>query len=501
MSNEGIIVDALLKTDPALYQSIDAGNSFKAAIAKRGARVAKYRRYASGDHDATLTTQMRKMLRLNEDAAGLNAMNINYMGIVVDKMAGRLNVDCVETELEDETENANAKMYLENILIDNDFESIQGMIYRGAIRDGDSYVMVDPVTSKWSVEPAYDGFSGMFAIMRQGQDYPQWACKLYSYADLDLTGDEPASNVTMKVIVYQPNKISYFVSESSGQSVEIDKTEKVKPWAMGKIPIVHFANLKDSYTQFGESEIRKGIAPQDVLNRTLHSMVMASEFSAFKIVWSIGLEVDKSGITPGDVINLLLIGADGNVISNPTAEQIELLKAVRVGEFAESDISQYTGQIEKLVIQISHVTSTPIYGVTAQGNISGEALKQLETGLIGKCQRFQKENTGAVRALIEMTAAIQKNFAGFKDPPQLGRITVEWDSPELRDNVIDKEIQEKKIAWETAANVYSASNGQIPVEAVLKTFGFTEDEMSEFGTQKLAAIALEQEDVVPDTGL
>ena len=87
MSNEGLICDALLRTAPELYLAIDGGNSFKTALAKRGARVAKYRRYTAGDHDATLTTQMRKMLRLQEDVAGLNNLNINYMGIVVDKMA------------------------------------------------------------------------------------------------------------------------------------------------------------------------------------------------------------------------------------------------------------------------------------------------------------------------------------------------------------------------------------------------------------------------------
>jgi hypothetical protein len=506
MSNESLVCDALLKTNQSLYLAIDGGNSFKAALAKRGARVAKYRRYVSGDHDATLTTQMRRMLRLNEDAAGLNNLNINYMGIVVDKMAGRLNVSKITSAM-GETNQA-AQDYIDNLLIDNDFEAIQGMMWRGAIRDGDSYVMVDPTTAKWIVEPGYDGFSGMFALMQQGKDYPIWACKLYSYADLDLTGDEPSTTVAMKVVVYQPDKISYFTGQAGGSEVSIDSNANiegiengVKPWPAGIIPIVHYADLKDSFTQFGESEIRKAIPVQDVLNRTLHSMVMASEFSAFKITWSIGMEIDMAGITPGAVINLTLIGADGKAIVNPTTEQIELIKAAKVGQFDATDISQYTNQIEKLTIQISHITSTPIYGVTTQGNLSGEALKQLETGLIGKCQRFQKENTSGVRSLIELTAKIQRTFAGFKDPPELGRLTVEWDSPELRDNVVDKEYQEKKIAWETAAAVYTASNGQIPVEAVLKSFGFTEDEMTEFGTQKAAAIALEQEDVVPETGL
>jgi hypothetical protein len=98
---------------------------------------------------------------------------------------------------------------------------------------------------------------------------------------------------------------------------------------------------------------------------------------------------------------------------------------------------------------------------------------------------------------------VQKTFEGFKDPPPLGRITVEWDSPELRDNVVDKEYEEKKLAWEAAAAVSSASNGVIPFESVLRSFTnlFTDEELATFGTQKMAAIQLEQEDNIPETGL
>ena len=519
MSNEGLISAALLKTDPKLYQSIDGGNSFQSGVRKRGARVAKYRRYVGGEHDASLTDQMKKMLRLKTDDAGLSDFNLNYMGVVVDKMAGRLNVSEIENVVDkkepgiigkivnavkgEKKEIDPAQEWINKLLIDNDFESIQGMFYRGAIRDGDSYVMIDPLTSKWVIEPAYDGFSGIFAITRQGKDNPIWACKLYSFADLDLTEDGPVTNLRMKVIVYQPNKISYFEGDAQGSDLvedpDVDETTKAMAakWNLG-IPIIHGANLKDSFTQYGESEIRKGIPLNDVLNRTIYSMVMASEFSAFKVAWCIGVELDKSGIEPGAVLNLVLKDDQGKVITDFTSEQVEFMKTVRVGEFAESDISQYTSQIEKIVIQISHVTSTPIYGVTAQGNISGEALKQLETGLVGKCQRFQKENTGAIRALVEMTAKIQATFSNFKDPPQLGRLNVKWDSAELRDNVVDKETQVKKIALETAAAVFTASNGEIPIETTLRMFEcFDDDELAEIGTQKLASIALQQEDKVP----
>jgi len=498
MSNEGIICSALLKTDPVLYQAIDGGNTFRYSVQKRGARTAKYRRYVNGDHDANLTDQMRQMLRLTKDESDLNDLNINYMSTVVDKMAGRLSVNNIESELEGDAK-VTADEYVQKLLIDNDFEAIEGMIYRGAIRDADSYVMVDPRNSKWIVEPAYDGFSGLFALTRQGSDYPIWACKLYSYADTDISNDKPTTTVKMKVIVYQENSISYFTADSNGQEVYLDESleERVKTWSL-PIPIIHFANSKDSFTQFGESEVRKGIPLNDVLNRTIHSQVMASEFSAFKVAWSKGFPIDKSGITPGSVINLVFTDDTGKAVTELSAEATAFLSACEVGEFTASDISQYTDQIEKIAVQISHVTNTPIHGITTQGQLSGEALKQLENGLIGKCIRFQKENTGALRALIEMTAKVQKEFQGFADPPELGRLNIEWNSAELRDNIIDKEIQIKKLALETAANVYTVSNGAIAIETTLRMFNcFTEDELSTIGTQRLAAIKLEQEDRIP----
>src|SRR3990172_3881557 len=91
-SNEKLIASALEQTNPKLASEIDAQNSFAPLVKQRGARIAKYRRYERGDHDADLTEQMRKMLRLKSDSAELSDFNDNYMRIIVDKMAGRLHV-------------------------------------------------------------------------------------------------------------------------------------------------------------------------------------------------------------------------------------------------------------------------------------------------------------------------------------------------------------------------------------------------------------------------
>lgn len=56
---------------------------------------------------------------------------------------------------------------------------------------------------------------------------------------------------------------------------------------------------------------------------------------------------------------------------------------------------------------------------------------------------------------------------------------------------------EEAIIWTTAATVNRDSSGAIPVEAVLRALGKTDDDLKELGTQRLAAIKLEQEDVIP----
>jgi hypothetical protein len=446
--NSGLITSALAHTDPALYASIDAANSWKAAIIKRGARVALYRNYERGDHRADITTEMRKMLRLNTDNADMTDFNDNYCRVIVDKMAGRLFVSNLALDSD------GAKEWLDKTLARNDFDAQQSEWYRGAIRDGDAYVMVDPETALWTSEPAYDGFSGVEVIFDEMTRKPVWACKLWSEADTqDITAGD-TNQAVVKVVVYQPGQVSYWTGDESGQEVSadnifpgmdvevnpdgtvtaVDLSTNAQPWPLQSrsLPIVHFANQKDNYTSYGESELRPAVPLQDVLNRTLHSMVMASEFSAFKLLWSKGFQIDVDGITPGGVINLVLKDANGAIITDMTEAQVQFLQAAAVGQFEATDLSQYTNQIDKIVQQLSQSTQTPIYGVTADGNLSGEALKQLEIGLLGKVERFQHQNSDAIKELVTLTAEIQNTFEGENAPP-FGSVNVIWKSPELLD--------------------------------------------------------------------
>lgn len=438
--NSALIAAALLATNPELAAGVDAQDTWAAEIAEQGARVDLYRKYVEGEHRSGITDQMRNMLRLPEDDTGLTDFTDNYCEVIVSKMASRLEVMEIATGQE-----GIDKQWLLPLIKRNSWQALQGKVFSGAVRDGTAFIMVDPQTLMWTNEPAYDGFSGVVVIFDTAGSTPIWACKLWN----ESVGLGDSSTATpMRLIVYEPNRISYWHGESGGKEVLPDQRVEmatpggtqqgnVLPWPVGKVPLVAFTNKSSNYASTGQSEIRPAIPLQDVLNRTLHSMVMASEFSAFRVKWSIGMEINAAQITPGAIIGLVLKDASGNIITEMSPELVEFMKAVRVGEFEETDISQYIQQIDKLAREVSQISQTPIYGVTTEGVLSGEALKQLEIGLIGKVERFQKDNTDSVRELIRLTALLQNTFVtefGLA-PTELGEITPVWKSAELLDAV------------------------------------------------------------------
>jgi hypothetical protein len=451
--NSKLIVSALIKTAPQLAGGTNAQDDFAEVLKQFGARVTLYRQYEEGEHRGSMTNKMREMLRLQADDTGINDFNSNYCSIVVDKFAGRLEV--VDLRLKDEAITTN---WLKPLLEENDWTSLQVSTYRAAVRDGETYVMVDPTDLSWKSEPAYNGYTGMVCIFEDDMT-PIWACKIVrTGATPELPFDADVNEV-MELTVYQPGSITKWAGIANSTEVfalnrypvPIEPTDmgngfsevevvlgNAIPWPLDKVPVVRFLNKFDNYDTVGRSELRPAIPLQDALNRTLHSMVSASEFSAFSIKYSIGIPIDPVDITPGGVVNLLVTSEDSDepIISE---EASKFLNAARVGEFKASPMDEYITQIQQIVKEISQVTSTPIYGVTTTGVLSGEALKQLEIGLVTKCRRFQRSNTDSIRELVELTSEIQANIAPIDEslpiiePFSSEDVIVVWKPPELVD--------------------------------------------------------------------
>ena len=420
--NSRILKDLLIRTDPALADRINADWWAQQEMV-RGARVAKYRRYNVGDHDQTMTEQMKAMLRLKSTSDELNDLNVNYCSVVVDKMASRLAVDSWNTGNEQGDE------WLMELMRRSKIDNLEGSIYRSSIRDGDSYIMVDTANMILTSEPAYNGHDGVTVIYGEA-DEVIWACKLWSVSSQALVNqeeDDYSYSEVMKAIVYQPGRLTYW--RQDGALV----MEKEEFWGnVGIVPVVPVVNKRDNYSSYGESEIRPALPIQDIINRMVYSTTMNAELTAFIIRYIVGFEIDPMEIMPGAVINLPLTDKSGNAITGIDDETANFLRSIQIGSLEAGDMSQFVVVLDRMVRELSQATQTPIYGA-GTSNMSGEALKQLEIGLIGKCQRFQKENTDAWKQAVMVAHKIQGAFAtSFGTPPAIDYVSVSWKSAEIR---------------------------------------------------------------------
>lgn len=145
----------------------------------------------------------------------------------------------------------------------------------------------------------------------------------------------------------------------------------------GQVPVVRLAGAPRTIGP-PRSELHSVIPIQDRINLEIYNRMVASDFGAFRQITATGvkLERDENGVyrQPFNV------GADRLLAdSNPDA---------RISAIPESTLRGYLDSVEADVQHLAAITQTPPhYLLGAMVNISGEALKAAETGLVSKTAR------------------------------------------------------------------------------------------------------------------
>jgi hypothetical protein len=127
------------------------------------------------------------------------------------------------------------------------------------------------------------------------------------------------------------------------------------------------------------------------------------------------------------------------------------------------------------------------------GKALGEARKKVESKVI---QRRANYDSALVRA-HQMAIAIggMRTYAGFEgfslESYQAGALDHSIDERPVFNASREEKDARAKLVWDTVANAVAQG---IPPEAVLRDFGYTDEQLQNFGTQKLAAIKTAQED-------
>jgi hypothetical protein len=392
--------------------SVDAWADDQAMLAEK---VAVFRNYADGDHDAKLTENMRRMLRIGD--SDFDRFNDNYMDIVIQTLVDRLRVSGFETK------NDPANAWIVALMERNRFDALQVDVHEAVIRDGNSYLLISWDNAEKRIvlthEPAWDGSSGML-VVHDPRGRVVLGIKCWQ---------EQLGTVT-RVTLYYVDHIERYVSQGESGLIpyEDDEGPSVQPftWNGAAIgcPVIHYPNRGTTWNAFGMSEIENAIPLQNALNRTMTSMIMTAELTGFGIRKAVGFE-PPAELTPGMWLKI----SPERPLSPDELIEASLMEQGQITPFIE--------QAQWITAEIGKITRTPAPEFMGSDTASGESLKQREIGLIGKARRFQTKIGNRWEDAIRVAWRVEAAFGS--PPPAFDTITARWDDVELRN---DKEVVE-----------------------------------------------------------
>lgn len=152
------------------------------------------------------------------------------------------------------------------------------------------------------------------------------------------------------------------------------------PNPLGVVPLVPFINRRNRRAE-GFAEHEDVISVQNRINLSLIMLIAAMKYGAFRQRWAAGLEVDEDPVTGQKIQPFTL-----DIKRLWTTEDPD----VKFGEFAATDLVPYVRAVEAGVQDLAAISRTPPhYLIGAVVNVSGDALKAAETGLVAKVEDRQ----------------------------------------------------------------------------------------------------------------
>ncbi len=391
----------------------------------RGEKVARFRRYVDGEHDAQMTQEMRKLLRITDNDSGA-PFNSNKTDDVIETMADRLKVERIEGD------NDAATQWAADLLDENRFDGLQMDVHDAALTDGDTYILEEwddeAQMTRFCHEMAWDGVTGMTVVYASSYKSDLAAAiKVWTETEKDYAD-------TTRVNIYYPDRIEKYVSKGGAALAKYIDPKMPEVWplpwvdASGKalgVPVVPVKNRTRKKGDFGKSELENMLPLQDAHNRVMASTVMTTELTAFAIYVSIGF-TPSAAMTPGMIITIT--NKDGSPL---TKDQVADFKKIE-----GSSLEQFIKVLEYIEGQIESTTRTP--NMKTNANLSGEAMKLSENKLIGKVERFEVKAGNSWEDVLMLAHRIQTAF-GKKMPPAVKRWRCIWKDAQIRN---DKETVE-----------------------------------------------------------
>ncbi|WP_432158652.1 phage portal protein [Streptomyces sp. bgisy153] len=311
----------------------------------------------------------------------------NWASLVIDSPAERLHVDGFRFgEPDDDSEDARkADTDANRIWQENSLDADADLVHYGALSQRRAFVLV---------EKGDDGRPVLtHETPRQvAVEYAQGSRRKLA-AGLKMWRDD--WNNTTRATLWLPNRIYDFTTKSdrpvfTGRAAELrgwdamalpNARDGERPNELLTVPFGVFTNRRNRrFDGFAEHEDVLSI--QNRINLSLINLIAAMKYGAFRQRWASGLEVDEDPLT-GEKLQPYKL----DIKSLWTSGDPE----TKFGEFAATDLKPYVSAVQAAVQDLAAISRTPPhYLIGAVVNVSGDALKAAETGLVSKVRDRQR---------------------------------------------------------------------------------------------------------------
>ena len=379
----------------------------------------------------------------------------NWMSLIVDASVERLNIQGFR--FGDGTDDSDADAW--EIFRDNGLDAQSDIAHTEAVKLGKAYIIVDPhdltkmgnptitIEHPAQVCCAYKAGNRLrrLAAIKEWIDHSGYAfANIYmedgtyrfqtnEKIDRDDTNPingygawgDPSLGIYGNIFpqdylgppsAYGGGRITWIPRQANGQRPE----PFFVPHDLGVVPVIPLEN-NPSLKAGGRSDIAPIIPLQDAVNKEVMDMMIASEFASFGQRWATGLEIPKDPETGQPINGSVFLSAVSRLWTSEDPD-------TKFGQFAASDLKNYTVAIEMLIQHVAAITRTPPHYLLGQSGAfpSGDSLAATETGLVAKVKRKMVNFAGAWEEAIRLA------FQAKGDPRGKELAETVWADPEQR---------------------------------------------------------------------
>lgn len=383
----------------------------------------------------------------------------NYMGLVVDSMVERMNIEGFRVGDRDEADAATWALWQ-----GNNMDSGSDQLLLEAAIGGSAYALIAPNPSRPDLPLIFPEHPTQAIVA-----YAPGTGRRVRAAALKVWKDE-WTGMTFATL-YLPDALYKWQAEKKAleganttprwEQRRVPGETWPAPNVLGEVPLVEVPNNPRLLTG-GVSEIADVICIQDRVNKTLADRLMTQDYGAFPQKWAAGFPAEDEAGNP----QRINVGKD-RMVTSDAAE-------TKFGQWDAAPLDPYSAAKREDVKDIASRTRTPAqYLLGEMSNVNGETLKASESGLVSKVKQRQRTAGEGFEEILRLA----RKAAGLGGSDE--SMETIWRNPEFR---TEGELVDALVKMSTLG---------VPEEALWERWGASQQEIARWKAQRAEQVQLD----------